>query len=91
MPPVVKLVPTVSRSSGRSVTVCVTGADVLGTCVESPPYVALSKPVPVGRNEVVKVAFPLLTGLVPSTFVPSKKVTNPAAFTGETVAVSVTG
>ena len=52
---------------------------------------AVSVFVPIGRDEVVSVAVPLLSAEVPSRFVPSKKLMDPVAVGLETVAVSVTG
>lgn len=46
--------------------------------------------MPAVENEVARVAFPEISGPVPSEVVPSRNVTVPVAAEGVTVAVSVT-
>jgi hypothetical protein len=59
--------------------------------VVSPPYTAVKLFVPNGSNDVVKDAWPPARGAPPITVKPSKKVTEPVASDGVTVAVRVTG
>jgi hypothetical protein len=68
----------------------VTATDVLAPFVESPPYTAVSEWLPAVRLEVVYVAVPPAIFAVPSTALPSLKVTVPVAVDGVTLAVNVT-
>jgi hypothetical protein len=69
-------------------TVSVTGVEVLGPLLESPPYEAVILWVPDVRVATVKVAVPpaRATG-APRVVEPSRKVTDPVAEEGVTVAV----
>jgi len=75
-------------------TVCVSTGDVLVLKFVSPLYTAVIEWLPRASDDVVKLAFPLLSVPDPITVVPSLKVTVPVGVPvveDETIAVNVTG
>ena len=86
---------TGTRHSGAAVTTCFKAFDLLLANFGSPPYTAMIVSVPTFSVEVVKVVDPLLSVPVPSTVLPSMKLTvSPSGGLPAlevTVAVKVTG
>ena len=77
---------------GWPITVCVSAVEVLPANVVSPEYLAVIECVPAVSVEVVSVAWPALSGLVPIALGPSKNVTLPVGVPERlfTAAVKVT-
>ena len=66
------------------------GEELLALYVSSPPYSAVMKWEPAVRLEIVMDAWPPAISCVPMVIPPSRKVIDPVAESGETVAVKVT-